>query len=82
MERGDRFIMSKDEDSNYHLMIKDVLPTDAGQYSCKLANFAGKASCSAELRVEGQDNKKIVHVVVCMAKKMLDEIEIISVMES
>ncbi|XP_064598576.1 muscle M-line assembly protein unc-89-like isoform X2 [Liolophura sinensis] len=52
MERGDRFIMSKDEDSNYHLMIKDVLPTDAGQYSCKLANFAGKASCSAELRVE------------------------------
>ena len=36
------------------LFIREVLPEDAGVFTCRLTNAAGVAECSAELFVEGK----------------------------
>lgn len=44
--------MRRKAGQKYTLTIKDVIPENAGVYTCKAVNRAGDASCAVELSVK------------------------------
>lgn len=48
----------------YELVIADVLPEDAGKYSCTATNKYGEVSCEATVTVTSKLMLKIIVIIV------------------